>query len=156
MGDFAKRTHPQGRNSEYMCTFSKVPHLCVRAFLHCSYIPGLEGSAPQYIAAQGPMKHTVHQFWQMVWQNNSRIIVMLTREVEHNRKKCDRYWPSPSGWCVIFVREEPCGGEFASCSFVKNPWWGNCFMLAREEPCAREVFWFGRSDCRRKLLKTLQ
>jgi protein tyrosine phosphatase len=29
----------------------------------------------------------------MVWQENSRLIVMVTKEVERGRVKCFRYWP---------------------------------------------------------------
>ncbi|XP_067401992.1 tyrosine-protein phosphatase non-receptor type 6 isoform X1 [Emydura macquarii macquarii] len=46
-----------------------------------------------YIASQGCLDATVKDFWQMVWQENSRIIVMTTREVEKGRNKCVPYWP---------------------------------------------------------------
>ncbi|XP_023242532.1 tyrosine-protein phosphatase corkscrew-like [Centruroides sculpturatus] len=29
----------------------------------------------------------------MVWQLNSRVIVMTTREVERGKNKCAKYWP---------------------------------------------------------------
>ncbi|XP_030327690.1 tyrosine-protein phosphatase non-receptor type 6 isoform X2 [Strigops habroptila] len=38
-----------------------------------------------YIASQGCLDTTVNDFWQMVWQENTRIIVMTTREVEKGR-----------------------------------------------------------------------
>lgn len=47
----------------------------------------------QYIATQGCMLHTVNDFWHMVWQENSRVIVMTTKEVERGKSKCARYWP---------------------------------------------------------------
>ena len=34
-----------------------------------------------YIATQGCLLNTKNDFWQMVWQENSRIIVMTTKEV---------------------------------------------------------------------------
>ncbi|XP_066470402.1 tyrosine-protein phosphatase non-receptor type 6 isoform X2 [Tiliqua scincoides] len=46
-----------------------------------------------YIASQGCLDATTNDFWQMVWQENSRIIVMTTREVEKGRNKCVPYWP---------------------------------------------------------------
>ncbi|XP_075759720.1 tyrosine-protein phosphatase non-receptor type 6 isoform X2 [Pelodiscus sinensis] len=46
-----------------------------------------------YIASQGCLDATVNDFWQMVWQENSHIIVMTTREVEKGRNKCVPYWP---------------------------------------------------------------
>ncbi|XP_032629798.1 tyrosine-protein phosphatase non-receptor type 6 isoform X1 [Chelonoidis abingdonii] len=46
-----------------------------------------------YIASQGCLDATINDFWQMVWQETSRIIVMTTREVEKGRNKCVPYWP---------------------------------------------------------------
>lgn len=46
-----------------------------------------------YIASQGPLPNTQDCFWQMVWENKSDIIAMMTREVERGKIKCHRYWP---------------------------------------------------------------
>ncbi|KAL7073209.1 hypothetical protein ACQ4LE_007513 [Meloidogyne hapla] len=46
-----------------------------------------------YISTQGCLEETVSDFWQMVWQENSLLIVMVTKEVERGRVKCYRYWP---------------------------------------------------------------
>uniref|UniRef100_A0A672LUK3 protein-tyrosine-phosphatase n=1 Tax=Sinocyclocheilus grahami TaxID=75366 RepID=A0A672LUK3_SINGR len=50
-----------------------------------------------YIACQGCLLTTVNDFWQMVWQEESRVIVMTTREVEKGRNKCVPYWPTTEG-----------------------------------------------------------
>uniref|UniRef100_A0A673LK88 protein-tyrosine-phosphatase n=1 Tax=Sinocyclocheilus rhinocerous TaxID=307959 RepID=A0A673LK88_9TELE len=50
-----------------------------------------------YIACQGCLLTTVNNFWQMVWQEESRVIVMTTREVEKGRNKCVPYWPTIEG-----------------------------------------------------------
>ncbi|XP_052777423.1 receptor-type tyrosine-protein phosphatase kappa-like [Mya arenaria] len=47
-----------------------------------------------YIATQGPNKITLKDFWQMVWQNKSGKIIMLTNLVEEGKNKCERYWPA--------------------------------------------------------------
>jgi protein-tyrosine phosphatase len=47
----------------------------------------------RYISTQGPLPATFNDFWQIVWEQNSRVIVMLTKEEEMNKIKCHRYWP---------------------------------------------------------------
>ena len=47
----------------------------------------------EYIATQGCLTATRADFWQMVWQEQTRVIVMTTKEVERDRPKCVKYWP---------------------------------------------------------------
>ena len=54
----------------------------------------------KYIAAQGPSEETSPLFWEMIWQQNVRVIVMLTRVIEgfgFNSVKCAMYWPEVVG-----------------------------------------------------------
>ncbi|XP_052233524.1 tyrosine-protein phosphatase non-receptor type 1-like isoform X2 [Dreissena polymorpha] len=46
-----------------------------------------------YILSQGPLEHTAGQFWQMIWEQNSKAIVMLNRVIEKGAVKCHQYWP---------------------------------------------------------------
>lgn len=46
-----------------------------------------------YIATQGCLQNTVSDFWRMVFQENSRVISMTTKEVERGKSKCVKYWP---------------------------------------------------------------
>ncbi|CAN0145705.1 unnamed protein product [Bubo scandiacus] len=48
---------------------------------------------PAYIATQGPLSHTIADFWQMVWEHGCTVIVMLSPLAEDSVKQCDRYWP---------------------------------------------------------------
>ena len=72
-------------------------------YINASYIDGeVPGSEKSYIATQGCLKSTAGDFWHMVWQEGSRIIVMITKEMERNREKCFRYWPSGIDESVTF------------------------------------------------------
>lgn len=48
----------------------------------------------EYIATQGTLSTTAKDFWQLVWQTKSIIVLMVTKEVERGRNKCFKYWPS--------------------------------------------------------------
>ncbi|XP_071228707.1 tyrosine-protein phosphatase non-receptor type 22 isoform X1 [Salvelinus alpinus] len=61
-------------------------------YINASFIKGVSG-ARAYIATQGPLPHTVLDFWRMLWEYNIEVIVMVCREYEMGRKKCERYWP---------------------------------------------------------------
>ncbi|XP_070249289.1 tyrosine-protein phosphatase non-receptor type 13 isoform X1 [Myotis yumanensis] len=50
-----------------------------------------------YIACQGPLPTTVGDFWQMIWEQKSTVIAMMTQEVEGEKVKCQRYWPNILG-----------------------------------------------------------
>lgn len=49
----------------------------------------------QYIASQSPLTSTVNNFWQMVWEQEVGVIVMVTKENENGEEKCCRYWETP-------------------------------------------------------------
>ncbi|XP_036751753.2 tyrosine-protein phosphatase non-receptor type 13 isoform X10 [Manis pentadactyla] len=54
-----------------------------------------------YIACQGPLPTTVGDFWQMIWEQKSTVIAMMTQEVEGEKIKCQRYWPDTLGKTTI-------------------------------------------------------
>ncbi|XP_051859811.1 tyrosine-protein phosphatase corkscrew isoform X1 [Drosophila albomicans] len=54
-----------------------------------------------YIATQGCLANTKTDFWNMIWQENTRVIVMTTKEIERGKTKCERYWPD-EGQCKQF------------------------------------------------------
>uniref|UniRef100_H3DIE3 Protein tyrosine phosphatase receptor type N n=1 Tax=Tetraodon nigroviridis TaxID=99883 RepID=H3DIE3_TETNG len=62
-------------------------------YINASTIIEHDPRMPAYIATQGPVSHTISDFWQMVWENGCTVIVMMTALVEDGEKQCDRYWP---------------------------------------------------------------
>lgn len=62
-------------------------------YINASTITDHDPRNPAYIATQGPLPHTVADFWQMVWEQGSVVIVMLTKLTENGEAKCHRYWP---------------------------------------------------------------
>ncbi|XP_068923170.1 FERM and PDZ domain-containing protein 2 [Petaurus breviceps papuanus] len=63
-------------------------------YINASYIRILNsGEEYFYIATQGPLPGTIDDFWQMVWENKSNVIAMMTKEIEDGFIKCHRYWP---------------------------------------------------------------
>ncbi|KAJ9659871.1 phosphotyrosine-specific ptp2-like protein [Coniosporium apollinis] len=49
-------------------------------------------SNKRYIATQGPIPATFIDFWNVVWQEDVRVIVMLTAEKEGGQVKAHNYW----------------------------------------------------------------
>ncbi|XP_007430102.1 tyrosine-protein phosphatase non-receptor type 7 isoform X1 [Python bivittatus] len=62
------------------------------SYINANYIRGYAGQKKAYIATQGPMLNTVNDFWTMVWQEETPLIVMLTK-LKERKEKCICYWP---------------------------------------------------------------
>ncbi|XP_041370262.1 uncharacterized protein LOC121384094 [Gigantopelta aegis] len=65
----------------------------VSDYINANYITGYMDDKRAYIATQAPMTNTIHDFWRMVWEQQSRVIVMLTAMDEQGHPKCAHYWP---------------------------------------------------------------
>lgn len=75
---------------------SKNSNDLLGSYINANYVRGYLGDEKAYIATQGPMVNTVSDFWQMVWQEESPVIVMITKLKEKN-EKCVLYWPEKRG-----------------------------------------------------------
>jgi len=71
-------------------------------YINANVIKNVTPLSPDYILTQGPIAATLGDFWLMVWERKSPVIVMLTKEVEGNRLKCHQYWPIDEGHTVVY------------------------------------------------------
>ncbi|XP_068114059.1 tyrosine-protein phosphatase non-receptor type 6 [Hyperolius riggenbachi] len=73
------------------------PSISGSDYINANYVSNLlwgdEEPLKRFIACQGCLHTTTGDFWEMVWQENSRVIVMTTKEIEKGRTKCVLYWP---------------------------------------------------------------
>uniref|UniRef100_A0A8C5I3F0 protein-tyrosine-phosphatase n=1 Tax=Gouania willdenowi TaxID=441366 RepID=A0A8C5I3F0_GOUWI len=93
----------------FFAEFQTIPRIFSRytvkeARRTCNAIKNRYGfSEPKkYIAAQGPKTETVCDFWRMIWEQQSSIIVMVTQCEEGNKVKCAKYWPADEEEAEIF------------------------------------------------------
>ncbi|KAM7541137.1 hypothetical protein Aperf_G00000033387 [Anoplocephala perfoliata] len=65
------------------------------SYINANYIHGYQGRPRAFIATQGPMSHTINDFWRMVWHSRAPAVVMLTKICEQDkRSKCELYLPT--------------------------------------------------------------
>ncbi|KAF9971514.1 hypothetical protein BGZ73_005534 [Actinomortierella ambigua] len=62
-------------------------------YINASFVQAPFGKK-SYIATQGPLPQTFLDFWKVAWEQDVRVVVMLTRELEMGRLKCHQYWPT--------------------------------------------------------------
>ncbi|XP_053673265.1 tyrosine-protein phosphatase non-receptor type 4 [Anopheles nili] len=119
----ARKTENIGKNryrdiSPYDCTRVVLQHAESGDYINANYVnmeipPARKTN--RYIATQGPLPSTVNDFWRMVQQESSHLVVMLTTVKESGSTKCHQYWPSadddplvPSpGFSINCLTEKP-------------------------------------------------
>ncbi|RDW67095.1 putative protein tyrosine phosphatase (Pyp1) [Aspergillus mulundensis] len=62
-------------------------------YVNASYLKA-EYSEQHYIATQAPVPDTFDDFWRVIWEQDIRLVVSLTAEVERGQVKCHPYWKS--------------------------------------------------------------
>ncbi|KAF7703629.1 hypothetical protein HF521_022636 [Silurus meridionalis] len=102
----AKKTENQSKNRyidilPYDYNRVILSHGETNDYINASFIEGYKESN-KYIAAQGPKEETMADFWTMIWEQKTSIIVMVTRCEEGNKNKCAQYWPSLERETEIF------------------------------------------------------
>ncbi|GFQ78265.1 tyrosine-protein phosphatase non-receptor type 4 [Trichonephila clavata] len=76
------------------------------------------GIVNRYIATQGPLPNTTFDFWLMVWEQQSTLIVMVTTLMERGRSKCHKYWPNLYESLEIGFLQVSCVREQETSSFA--------------------------------------
>ncbi|EFN80217.1 uncharacterized protein LOC105187055 isoform X2 [Harpegnathos saltator] len=62
-------------------------------YINASYVRGPKNATKYYIACQAPLDSTVTDFWRMIWEQQCKVIIMLTDLVENGVEKCTEYIP---------------------------------------------------------------
>ncbi|KAK7080770.1 hypothetical protein SK128_015480 [Halocaridina rubra] len=62
-------------------------------YINANYVRGPRNESKYYIATQAPLEDTVPDFWRMIWEQETRVVVMLTDFVEKGIDKCADYLP---------------------------------------------------------------
>ncbi|XP_040190950.1 tyrosine-protein phosphatase non-receptor type 6-like, partial [Rana temporaria] len=74
------------------------PNIPGSDYINANYVSNLlwgdEEPLKHFIACQGCLGATTGDFWEMMWQENSRIIVMTTKEMEKGRVRPSSHIPS--------------------------------------------------------------
>ncbi|KAL4939546.1 hypothetical protein BDV06DRAFT_214209 [Aspergillus oleicola] len=62
-------------------------------YVNASYLKAANSNR-NYIATQAPVPDTFNDFWRVIWEQDVRLVVSLTAEVERGQVKCHPYWKS--------------------------------------------------------------
>ncbi|XP_053955521.1 tyrosine-protein phosphatase non-receptor type 61F isoform X2 [Anastrepha ludens] len=81
----------------------------------------LDRAERAYILTQGPLTETVGHFWLMVWEQNTKAILMLNKLIEKKQVKCHQYWPDMRGpENALILNEVELVVEFIRCEEYQN------------------------------------
>lgn len=105
-------------------------------YINANYVDGFS-SSHKYIATQGPLKHTMEDFWRMVWEKNVKTIVMIEMQEKEKEPNSEKYWQEtdPIEYGHVMV------SHLSSCAMTE--WVVREFIIWSTEPdCTekRDVF----------------
>lgn len=75
----------------------KLPHEEHSDYINANFITGYNGDVHAYIATQAPLSNTIGDFWRMVWEQQSRVIMMLMAVNEASQPRDPSYVPDTEG-----------------------------------------------------------
>ncbi|KAH8341036.1 hypothetical protein KR067_001500 [Drosophila pandora] len=62
-------------------------------YINANYVRGPRDAPNYYIACQAPLESTTSDFWRMIWEQQSRVIIQATDLSENGIEKCAEYLP---------------------------------------------------------------
>ena len=96
--------HPKNRYTDIRTyEYNKVP-LKTKEYINASFIH--IPNEKSFISTQGPIEDSIDDFWEMIFEYDCKIILMLCSEIEGGRKKCSEYWKSKNSIFKIEYKEE--------------------------------------------------
>lgn len=100
--NFFLQTEEQSEEQEYVLKIRNKDTVNCDSYINASPLYFTTMPKQCYIATQGPINDTLGDFWQMVWEQDCKVIVMLTKLVENGTPKCERYFPEKEEEEVAF------------------------------------------------------
>ncbi|XP_030373832.1 mucin-5AC [Scaptodrosophila lebanonensis] len=62
-------------------------------YINANYVRGPNDAPNYYIACQAPLESTISDFWRMIWEQQSRVIIQASDLVENGVERCAEYLP---------------------------------------------------------------
>ncbi|KAI0978500.1 hypothetical protein GJ496_008283 [Pomphorhynchus laevis] len=78
------------RNGKVDSTLVKLKN-CQTSYINANFV-GYKPANRSYILSQGPLSNTISHYWNMVWRDNVRSIIILNKLVEKGRSKCFQFF----------------------------------------------------------------
>lgn len=96
---FKVAKYPENRNRNRYRDVSPFDHSRVKLgntendYINASLVQ-MDEAQRSYILTQGPLKQTCGHFWLMIWEQETKAVIMLNRVIEKGSEKCAQYWPT--------------------------------------------------------------
>ncbi|XP_028835711.1 tyrosine-protein phosphatase non-receptor type 2-like [Denticeps clupeoides] len=96
---FKVAKYPENRDRNRYRDVSPYDHSRVRLensendYINASFVM-MDEAQRSYILTQGPLRNTCGHFWQMMWEQRTKAVIMLNRVIEKGTEKCAQYWPT--------------------------------------------------------------
>ena len=66
-----------------------------KKYINANHIKSsLKSSTNNFVATQAPLETTFSDFYEMIWQSKSNLVISLSSLIENSKVKMDKFWPS--------------------------------------------------------------